>query len=187
MREPSDEQLLKTSLRDPRAFGTFYERHAEAVMGYLLRRTGSIEAAADLTAEVFAAALGARRRFRPRAEPARAWLFGIANHKLADARRRNGVERRARERLGMPRRGFDDEELERAEERVDLARRGETVSALVADLPPSQRDAVLARVVDERDYDDLALAFGTTPANVRQRVSRGLAALESIATEEGPR
>ena len=185
MPEPTDEQLLKASVGDAQAFGIFYARHAEAVMGYLLRRTGSIETAADLTAEVFAAALAARRRFRPRAEPARAWLFGIANHKLADARRRRGVEERARRRLGMPRRSFDDEELERVEERVDLERRSGGIAALVADLPPTQREAVLARVVDERDYEDLAAAFGTTAANVRQRVRRGLAALEATATERG--
>lgn len=187
MRNETDEQLLAASLRDPQAFGTFYERHADAVMGYLLRRTGSIEAAADLTAEVFAGALVARRRFRSRAEPARAWLFGIANHKLADARRRRGVEERARQRLAMPRRAFADEELERVEERVDLERRGGGLAALVVDLPPAQRDAVLARVVDERDYEDLAAAFGTTAANVRQRVRRGLAALETRAIEEGQR
>jgi RNA polymerase sigma-70 factor (ECF subfamily) len=187
MGEPTDEQLLRASVRDAEAFGAFYARHAEAILGYLLRRTGSIDAAADLTAEVFAAALAARRRFRPRAEPARAWLFGIANHKLADARRRRGVEERARRRLGMPRRAFDDDELERAEERVDLARRGGALAALVEDLPPAQREAVLARVVDERDYEDLAAAFGTTSANVRQRVRRGLAALEKTVTEEGYR
>jgi len=46
---------------------------------------------------------------------------------------------------------------------------------------------VLVRVVDERDYEDLAAAFGTTTANVRQRVHRGLAALEANATEESCR
>jgi len=187
MHEPTDEQLLTASRRDAQAFGLFYARHADAVMGYLLRRTGAIEVAADLTAEVFAAAFVARRRFRPRAEPARAWLFGIANHKLADARRRRGVEERARRRLGMSRRAFIDEELERAEERVDVERGGGTLTALVADLPPAQRDAVLARVVDERDYDDLAAAFGTTTANMRQRVRRGLAALEAGIVEDGCR
>jgi len=49
-----------------------------------MRRTGSAELAADLTAEVFAAALLA---WRQRAGPVldeRAWLFGIAQHKLVD-------------------------------------------------------------------------------------------------------
>jgi RNA polymerase sigma-70 factor (ECF subfamily) len=180
----TDEDLLADSTRDAEAFGVFYERHADAVLRYLLRRTGSAEVSADLTAEVFAAAFVAKRRFRRRDEPARAWLFGIVNHKLADARRRQGVETRARMRLGVAIRTFDDEALERVEERVDLRQRGAAAVSLVADLPAAQRDAVLGRIVDERDYADLAGEFGTTTANVRQRVKRGLATLHRAATEE---
>src|SRR5215207_8362092 len=59
------------------------------------------EAAADLTAETFAAALVARGRYQARATPAAAWLFAIAQHKLSDFRRRGSAEHRMRARLGM--------------------------------------------------------------------------------------
>ena len=59
------------------------------------------EAAADLTAETFAAALPGRKRYRPdRAAPA-TWLYGIAAHKLTDWRRRGYAEDRARGRMRM--------------------------------------------------------------------------------------
>src|SRR5687768_14533136 len=65
---PTDEELLGSSGRE--AFGMFYDRHARAVLEYFARRTRDPESAADLTAETFAAAIVARRRFRPGPMPA---------------------------------------------------------------------------------------------------------------------
>lgn len=174
----SDEQLLEDSLLEIDAFGVFYERHAEAVLAYLLYRTRNAERALDLTAETFAHALAGRRSFSPALGVARGWLFGIARHTLWESERRRGSADRARRRLGMQRLSFDDEELARVEALIDLEREDPPVSAMVNDLPVDQRDAVLARVVDERDYRDIAADLQVTEHTVRQRVSRGLAKLK---------
>jgi RNA polymerase sigma-70 factor (ECF subfamily) len=76
----------------------------------MMRRTGDAEAAADLTAETFAAAIVARRRFRPGVAPAGAWLFTIAHRKLVDYQRRGFAEERARRRLAMERRPLAEED-----------------------------------------------------------------------------
>lgn len=67
----SDAELLATAQSDPEAFACVYDRYETSVVGYFLRRTGDSELAADLTAEVFAAALGAAPRCRapPRRHP----------------------------------------------------------------------------------------------------------------------
>ncbi len=44
---------------DPGAFAAFYRRYERAMLAYFQRRTHDAELAADLTAEVFAAALEA--------------------------------------------------------------------------------------------------------------------------------
>ena len=90
--DPDDEHLLLSA--DPEDFGVFYDRHVHAVIGYFSRRTRDPELAADLTAETFAAALVARRRYRIGSTPPVAWLFGIAQHKLIDAHRRGGAQDR---------------------------------------------------------------------------------------------
>jgi RNA polymerase sigma factor (sigma-70 family) len=166
---------------DPDSLERLYDEHAEALLAYLLRRTGSAEHAADLLAEVFASALASHGRARISGS-ARAWLFGIANHKVADLFRRGYVEDRARRRVGMAPIAFTDEELERAEELIDLAR-GPSLLALVADLPAEQRDAVLARIVDERSYMEISASQGCSEQVARQRVSRGLSRLASWAKE----
>ena len=124
---PTDEALLAG--RDPGAFERFYRRHVETLLGFFARRTHDPELAADLTAETFAAALGARRRYRPEAGAAAAWLFGIAMHKLADAQRRGYAERRARRRLGMERLELDDDDYARIEALAEAERRHRAAGA----------------------------------------------------------
>jgi RNA polymerase sigma-70 factor (ECF subfamily) len=52
--------------------------------------------------------------------------------------------------------------------------------ALLEALPPDQRAAVRGRVIDARDYEDLAREFECSELVVRQRVSRGLRVLRSL-------
>jgi RNA polymerase sigma-70 factor (ECF subfamily) len=51
------------------------------------------------------------------------------------------------------------------------------VEAWLSDLPADQREAVRRRVLDEADYPTIASELECSEAVVRQRVSRGLAAL----------
>jgi RNA polymerase sigma factor (sigma-70 family) len=175
--EPTDEELLAATAERPEAFGVFYRRHLRPVLAYLLHRTGDREVAADLCAEVFAAALEGVDRFDPAVAPARAWLFGIARHKLLESWRRGQVEDAARRRLGLPPRALTDDDLDRVVELADLDRAGGLALALVEGLPPEQREAVMARVLDEEDYREIAGRLECSEAVVRQRVSRGLARL----------
>lgn len=174
----SDAVLLAATPAEPEAFGAFYRRHVRAVLTYLLARTRQPEVAADLCAEVFASALEQAGRYDPGRGPARAWLLAIAGSRLVDSVRRGRVEARARQRLGIPPRALTDHDLERIEELVDLEQ-GLDAHALVADLPPEQREAVLARVVHERGYGEIAAELDVSEAVVRQRVSRGLSVLRS--------
>lgn len=180
----TDEMLLARTSANSEAFGAFYRRHENAMLVFFMRRTRNPEVAADLTAEVFAAALECAGRFQPRESPAVAWLYGIANNKLASSRRRGRVDDRARRRLGMVRLELDDEALERVEALMDASRWQKVLDDLLAELPPDQHDAVRARVMDERSYDEMAEELKCSKAAVRQRVSRGLSTLRRQLSEE---
>ena len=173
-----DERLLAATRAEPAAFGAFYRRHEDSVLGYFLTRVGDPEVAADLTAETFAAALASAHRFRPRKKPASAWLFGIARNNLAMSRRQGRVEVRARRRLGMAPLVLTDESIER------ITALDRTALALVEELPPDQQDAVRARVIDDRDYHDIAKDLRCSEAVVRKRVSRGLGTLRDRMEEK---
>ncbi len=173
-----DELLTRTAQGDHDAFATFYRRHLPAIVGYLMERTRDREITADLTAEVFAAALLACGRFRPGGPPALAWLYGIAANKLRESLRRGRVEHEARQRLAWQPQPLEDEDLV-AVEQLAASERVPELSAAVALLPPDQREAILARVVDEQDYEEIARRLQCSPAVARQRVSRGLRTLRT--------
>src|SRR5437660_11675814 len=64
-----------------------HERYLEEVYRYVLRHVSGIEAAEDITAEVFAAAAAGVSRFRGQSLPY-VWLLSIARRKIIDFRRR---------------------------------------------------------------------------------------------------
>ena len=174
----SDAELLGEARSDPRAFRELYERYAEGVHGFHLRRSRDADAAHDLTAETFAQAWLSRERFRDEADgSAGPWLFAIARHVLFASVRRQTLERSACERLGI------FERLEREPAQVEPADAWlEGLDEAFDELPESQRDAIRLRVVADLDYDGVADALGTTPRAARVRVSRGLAALRKRFT-----
>ena len=175
-----DDQLLDAFAKgDADAFVAFYRRHLASILAFFLRRTRDPELTADLTAEVFAAALLAGKRYRPGKKPALAWLYGIAAHKLADSRRRGRVEARARRRLALEPLVLEDEDITRIEQMAAAADSQTRLEAAVQELPEAQRDAVLARVVEERAYAEIAERMACSEMVVRQRVSRGLSTLRT--------
>jgi RNA polymerase sigma-70 factor, ECF subfamily len=167
----TDEELLGDE--DAGSFELFYDRYFERVLAFFARRTLDPELAADLTAETFAAVLVARRRYRRQAGAASSWLFGIAYHKLADARRQGYADDRARRRLGIERIELTDDDIAR----IDRLGETDAVAQLVQELPADQREAITARVIDEREYDEIAQELQLSETVVRKRVSRGLAAV----------
>ena len=99
--------------------------------------------------------------------------------KLADYRRKGYAEDRVRRRLGMERIEPTDADLRR----IDSLAGDVAVASLVEELPEDQRRAVTARVLQERDYDDIAGELHLSTAGVRKRVSRGLATLRASFKE----
>jgi RNA polymerase sigma-70 factor (ECF subfamily) len=174
VRDLPDDQLLAMAHTTRGALGLFYGRHAGPMLAYMARRVREPEVAADLTAEVFAAALEDAGRFDPARGSAAGWLYGIAHHKLADAARRGRVEDRARRRLGIGVLHVGDDDLERVRELASLD--GDALRAALAQLPEAERSAVHARVVEERPYEEIA----PSALVARQRVSRGLTRLRTL-------
>jgi RNA polymerase sigma-70 factor (ECF subfamily) len=174
------ELLLAAGSDDPEAFAVFYRRHVRGLLVFFRRRAPTPEVALDLTAETFAAALEGAGRYEPRPEPARGWLYGIAWNKLHEAQRRGRAEDSARRALGMAPIVLTDEGIERIEK---LA--GGPALRLLEALPAEQRRAVRARIVEGRQYQDIARELGCSPGVVRKRVSRGVRKMRSQLEANG--
>jgi RNA polymerase sigma-70 factor (ECF subfamily) len=180
--DASDEALLGATRSEPDAFAELYDRYESALIGYLLRRTGNVEVAIDLTSEVFAAALTSARRYAPApGRTAAAWLFTIAQNILRDSIRRGRVEARARRRIGIREAiEYGEDELERIE---TLASQTDWATRLLDALPDDQQVAIRERVLAERSYSEIARELQTSELVVRKRVSRGLATMRERLEE----
>jgi len=174
----NDAALLRASTSDAAPFRQLYERYAQRVYGFHLRRTRDEDGALDLTAETFAQAWLGRARFRDEAGgSAGPWLFGIARNLLAQSVRRRAIELGACERLGL----LDRLEHESATVEPEESWLDELDDAL-DELPDGQRHALELRVVEGLDYAEVAQRLGTTPAAARVRVTRGLGHLRQRLT-----
>lgn len=154
-----------------------YDEHARALLGWFQSRTMSAEVAADLCAETFATAIEHRDRFDPLRGDGGAWLWGIARNLLRGFQRSASVERRASVRLAMRTPLVSDDELDLADERCDAAAMADRLDHSLGTLSEAVADAVRARVVDGRSYEDVARRCGCSEVAARARVSRGLSQL----------
>jgi len=127
-------------------------------------------------AEVFASVFEKRHTYDADKGHARAWLFAIANNALVDEYRHRASERSARHRLGLPEFEYTDTAIAQVEERIDATESG--YLAGLDDLPEDERHAIKARVIDDRDYTEIAAEASVSQAAIRKRVSRGLARLK---------
>ncbi len=182
-KQRSDRELLTASRAGRGGFEAFFCRHRNAVLAFHAQRVRDPELAADLMAETFAAVLIAvHEDQRPIPEVPVAWLFTIAHRKLIDGYRHGQVEDDARRRLPLDRLVLEDSDIERIAEIADDT---DVIAELARQLPADQFDALRGRVLDDREYAELAGELGCSPAVVRMRVSRALQTLRS--TKEAPR
>jgi RNA polymerase sigma-70 factor (ECF subfamily) len=179
---PDESSLLhRIAAGDDEAFSAFYREHLDAVLAFFRRRVGDRELALDLTAETFAAVVVSAGTYQGDAPPA-AWLYGIARNKLRESLRRERVADAARRRLGMEPLVFDDVDMRRVEERTES---GESaLTRALEELPESTRLALLARLVEEEEYGEIAARLRCSEQVVRQRVHRGLKQLRADLKEE---
>jgi RNA polymerase sigma factor (sigma-70 family) len=156
---------------DPELFEVFYRGHVEEVQRFVARRVGERERAADLTAEIFLAAIESAHRYRPRAGAPKAWLFGIARVLVASDRRRRGREQAREERF----RGsalLDEEDAARMDERIDAAAQSRRLYAAMDGLGEGERAVLELVAIDGLTVAEAAAAVGVRPVTARVRLHR---------------
>jgi RNA polymerase sigma factor (sigma-70 family) len=158
-------RMLHSLLRDTEAL---YAHYHGMLFAYLLRLTGSAEAAEELLQETFYRAIRGAASYRGDAPPA-GWLCAIARRLYADQVGRWSRERARRgevswEQLADPASGPEAAALNReTRSRIDK---------VMAELPETQRLALLLRDADGLAYETIADMLGLTLANTKVTIYR---------------
>jgi RNA polymerase sigma-70 factor (ECF subfamily) len=161
---------------DPQAFESFYRTHVEDVLRFIARRVNDPQLAADLTADVFLAAIEAAPRYRAARGAPRAWLFGIARNVVSGERRRAARERRAFARV-EGRRLLGEDDVQRLQEKIDAAREARALYEALLDLPEGERAVLELVALDDLTVTEAAAALHIRGATARVRLHRARVAM----------
>ncbi len=170
----SDSDAIGASLADPSAFGVIFERHYDAVHGYLQRRLDE-HLADELAAQTFLVAFDGRSRFDRGRSDSRPWLFGIATNLAHNHRRREIVELRAIAAM-TPENGVG---IDGVEARVDAERMRSLLAEALAELPTEESDVLCLLVWAELSQTEIADALAIPLGTVKSRLSRARGRLQS--------
>jgi RNA polymerase sigma-70 factor, ECF subfamily len=177
-----DRQLIAAVLRkDRKAAAELVSAHADAVYAYVRHRlTPRVEHVEDVVHDVFLAALANAQGYRA-VSPLRAWLLGIARHKVEDYYRK---------RLRGPETVTDaDEAAARAddgppiEERIDRSRAVAKTQRILRMLPEAYGLALLWRYWENRSVREIATATGKTEKAIERLLARARTRFRALWNE----
>ena len=152
------------------------------VLRYCRARVGSQEksfaSADDVAQEVCLAVFTALPSYRYQGRPFLAFVYGIAAHKVADARR-SAARNRAEPFPDVP---DTSEPVDGPEVQLLQAEVAERMAKLLDTLSKRQRDILILRVVVGLSVEETAEAVGSAPGAVRVAQHRALNRLHTVLT-----
>jgi len=157
--------MLAVQAGDSTAFEALFGRYERRLYGFLVRRTGDREAAAELFQETFLKVYRARGSWDA-SRPVKPWLFGIAANAATDR-----VRKRHRRPEPVTLEDWDapsPAHTGRTDARLTLERG-------LAEMPDNLREAFVLGAVQGFDHNEVATTLSISPANARARISRGRA------------
>ncbi|HVY97360.1 MAG TPA: RNA polymerase sigma factor [Solirubrobacterales bacterium] len=156
---------------DPDIFEAFYREHVEGLQRFIARRVSERERAADLTAEIFLAAIESAEGYQPGRGTPRAWLYGIARVVIANDARRRDAEREREDRWRASAL-LDSDDAARIDARIDAAARSRELYAAMDRLPEAERAVLELVALDELSVAEAAAVAGLRPVTARVRLHR---------------
>jgi len=152
------------------AIGDLYRRHVQAIYRYIYYRVGDAHTAEDLTAEVFVRAIEGLPTYEPRGVPFVAWLYRIAQARVADYFRR---EQRAKTVTLK-------EDLASAEDsllvKIERSLYQEELRTVINKLTPVQQQVIILKFIEGLSNAEVAQILGKTEGAVKSLQHRALAA-----------
>lgn len=152
-------------------FERLYAEHAEALLAFLVYRTGDRPVSEDLLADTFERALKARRGFDRRRASEKTWLYSIALNLVRDRARRADAGRRAMDKVYAGGIGHGHDPFDSLDDRYALQDALQTLS-------PEERDTVSLRYGADLSVPEIARLTHEKLTTVEGRLYRALRKLK---------
>ena len=169
---------------DQEAFEELVRLYEKRVLALTRRMCRNPEDAAEAAQEAFFAAWQGLKSFRGDSSFS-TWLYRLASNACVDLLRREGKRQAAV--------SLDDEDLNldfpaslsSPQEEVERRELREQIEAGLRALPPSLREALILREMQQLRYDEIGEALGLDIGTVKSRISRGRKKLRAFLLAGG--
>ncbi len=158
----------------PEATGALYRRYYQSIYRYFYYRTGDLQTAEDLTADVFLKMVEAIPNYRMEATPFQAWLFQIARNLAIDHFRRCSAHPTDPIHENM------DSAAPGVESTLDCHLTSCGLAEAFTKIEDGQRDVLLMRFIEDMPIAEAARVLHKTEDAVKALQRRGLSALRQI-------
>lgn len=151
------------------------------IYAFAFRQTGDVEAAMDLTQEVFLAVLQSIRQYDPKRAAFRTWLYRIASNKLADLFRSPAYRFRQKtvplEELTLPGECSPEENWLEAEQLRQIQQH-------ITELPDDVQTILRLRFYGEKNFREIAEILSVPEGTVKTRYYAAIRVLKQEANKE---
>ncbi|HEY3913392.1 MAG TPA: sigma-70 family RNA polymerase sigma factor, partial [Verrucomicrobiae bacterium] len=180
MHEVTDFQLLRNYARDGSedAFKTLVDRYLNLVYSIAIGRLADEASAKDIAQVVFAALARKGSRLSEKVVLS-GWLFQVTTHACQDFQR--GEARRKK----WENEAVQQQLAESNEGHFELTEIGPMISWALSSLAASERDAILLRFIENREFRQIAAQLSISEGAAKMRVGRGLERLRALLQKRG--
>ena len=167
-------------LIDPKRVEQLYSEHSSAIRAFLIGLLRSSELADEVQQSVFAKALESGHTVQP--ERFRGWLFRVANNEAMLLKRREGVDRRAMQKVAssIGRQETQGSVLDRMSSK-ELA---EKVREALKKIPEAQQEVVRLRIYEGLKFVEIAEQTGVPLNTVLTRMRLALGRLSKAMPKD---
>jgi RNA polymerase sigma-70 factor (ECF subfamily) len=173
---------LRAQRGDQEAFAQLVEAYKGPVYNLAYRMLGDSGAAEDAAQETFLRAYTRLNSYDP-SRKFSSWILSIASHYCIDRLRRRHGRNVSMEGIQSSR--WIPDERPEPEQEILGTERGQTIQAVLDQLPPQYREVIILRYWQELSYVEMAELTRSTESAIKSRLHRARQMVAALLAEQG--
>lgn len=185
-----EKELIEQAKQDPIAFGKLYDMYYPKISQYILRRSGNVQEAQDITSEVFYKVMRGLRKFEWRNISFSSWVYKIATNEIANYYRRKKHTFLSldflfeKHHFELPDKTNIEQDFIALEKAFSDHNDFLLIQELLQELPLSYHEVLSLRFFEKKKIKEISEITGKNTNTIKSLLSRGIQKLQVAFTEK---